>query len=86
MRMATLSASARLGSRAHKPSGEFRDVVGHQREAGAGAGREIGGTTRAVLAGNAFEPPQKIPQEIRSLLHDISRGIKSSQFASDCCR
>jgi len=40
-------------------------VVGHQGEAGAGAGREIGGTTRAVLAGNAFEPPQKIPQEIR---------------------
>jgi hypothetical protein len=37
-------------------------------EAGAGAGREIGGTTRAVLAGNAFEPPQKIPQEIRSSL------------------
>jgi hypothetical protein len=73
MRMATLSASARLGSRAHKPSGEFRDVVGHQREAGAGAGREIGGTTRAVLAGNAFEPPQKIPQEIRTLLQAQAR-------------
>jgi len=48
--------------------GEFGDVVGHQGEAGAGAGREIGGTTRAVLAGNAFEPPQKIPQEIRRCL------------------
>jgi hypothetical protein len=43
-------------------------VVGQQGEAGAGASREIGGTTRAVLAGNAFEPPQKIPQEIRRCL------------------
>jgi len=43
-------------------------MVGDQREAGAGACGEIGGTTRAVLAGNAFEPPQKIPQEIRTCL------------------
>jgi hypothetical protein len=53
---------------AQAASGEFRDVVGHQGEAGAGAGREIGGTTRAVLAGDAFQPPQKIAQEIRTYM------------------
>jgi hypothetical protein len=57
MRMAMPSASAALGiACAQAAPGEFGDMVGHQREAGAGAGREIGGTARAVLAGNAFEP------------------------------
>jgi hypothetical protein len=40
-------------------------MVGHQCEAGSGAGCETGGTARAALAGNAFEPPLQVPQEIR---------------------
>jgi hypothetical protein len=52
--------------------GKFGDMVGHQRKAGAGAGREIGGTARPVLAGNAFEPPQQVSHEIRGLLQALA--------------
>src|SRR5262245_31303751 len=79
--MATSSASACLGSRAQAALAEFRDMVGHQREAGAGPGREIARATRAVLAaGDAFEPREKITQEIRRLVHMPVYGRKSRIF------
>src|SRR5262252_128998 len=62
MRIAMSSASACLGSRA---LAEFRNVVSHQRESGAGAGRQAGWTTCAALAaGDAFKPGKKITQKV----------------------
>src|SRR5262245_6832113 len=70
--MATSSASACLGSRATQAAfAEFRDVVRHQREAGAGTGREIARATRAVLAADAFEPREKITHEICRFLQAL---------------
>src|SRR5262249_58320686 len=58
-------------TRAQAALAEFRDVVRHQREAAAGTGREIARATRAVLAADAFEPPEKITQKIRCLLQPL---------------
>src|ERR1700730_11822806 len=65
--MAIPSGPARLGAR--RALGDFRDVIRHQREAGAGAGRETARTAATLLAaGDAFEPAEKVTQEIGRLL------------------
>ena len=53
-------------------------MVRHQREAGAGAGREIGRATRAVLAASdAFEPPEKITQEVTRFLQALPADFQT---------
>ncbi len=59
-------------ARAHPALGELGDVARHQGEAGAGAGRQIGRTARAALAGgDAFEPAEEVAQEVGGLLHAL---------------
>jgi transposase len=70
-RVATRYDKRPLGiARAHPAPGELGDVAGHQREPGAGAGRQIGGTAGSALAaGDAFEPGQEVLEEVGRLLH-----------------
>ena len=69
------SASARLGSRAHSPRlVNFGDVLGHQREAGAGAGREIGRTAARLLPPAMHSSrPRKSLEEVGGLLPSAAR-------------
>ncbi len=64
-------------ARAHPALGEFGDVVGHQREAGAGAGREVRWAAVALGAGDAFEPAEEIAQEVGGLLQALLAELEA---------
>jgi hypothetical protein len=70
------SMSTRFGSRAHSALGEFRNVVGDQRETGAAAGRKRR-TAPALCIGDTVQPAEEVAREIGRLLQPLAIELEA---------